>query len=94
MELLTVPTAEQLHWKLNALFDASFEKVVRSQSSFCLEMESDSFKHDHPYSCQVQLQIKICQVDYCDFVVWREDNIFVQSISINLEFIDDAIEDV
>ena len=76
--------------------EKSFEEVVQSQSSFCLEMEGDSLKlkNDHPYYYQVQLQMKICQVDYSDFVVWREDNIFVQRIPIDMEFIDDAIENV
>ena len=73
-----------------------FEEVVQSQSSFCLEIESDSLKlkNDHHYYYQVQPQIKICQVDYCDFVVWSKDNIFVPRIPIDMEFIDNAIENV
>ena len=35
--------------------------------------------------------MKICQVDYIDFVVWKED-LFVLRISIEQEFIDDAME--
>ena len=38
--------------------------------------------------------MKICQVHYYDFVVWREDNVFVQRIPIDMEFIDNAIENV
>ena len=63
--------------------EKSFEEVVQSQSSFCLEMESGSLKlkNDHLYY-------------YCDFVIWRGDNVFVQRIPIDMEFIDDAIESV
>ena len=42
----------------------------------------------------VQLQMKICQVEYCDFVVWKEVDMFVQRIPVDVEFIDDAIENV
>ena len=38
--------------------------------------------------------MKICQVQYCDFVVWKETDVFVQRIPIDIEFIDDAIENV
>jgi len=27
-------------------------------------------------------QMKICQVDYADFVVWKEENLYVQKITI------------
>jgi len=38
-----------------------------SQESFCLEEDGDSLqlKDDHVYYYQVQLQMKICQVEIC-----------------------------
>ena len=45
-------------------------------------------------SYQVQLQMKICQVQYCDFVVWKKADVFVQRILVDIEFIDDAIKNV
>ena len=41
---------------------------------------------------QVQLQMKVCQADYCDFVVWRPTEIAVIGIIPNKTFIDSAID--
>lgn len=38
--------------------------------------------------------MKMCQAQYCDFVVWKESDMFVQRVSIDMEFIDNAIENV
>ena len=44
------------------------------QGSFYLEEDNSGLrlKVDHAYHYQVQLQMKICQVEYVDFVLWRE----------------------
>ena len=49
-----------------------------------------SLKKDHAYYYQIQLQMKICEVEYCDFIVWSEESIFHERIS---EFIDNAIKE-
>ena len=43
-----------------------------SDSTFYLQHFSDQLKLDprHKYYYQVQMQISICEVNYCDFVVW------------------------
>lgn len=76
--------------------EQSFEKVVETQSSFCLEKENGflKLKDNHSYYYQIQLQMKMCQAQYCDFVVWKESDMFVQRVSIDMEFIDNAIENV
>ena len=58
--------------------EASFKEAA-TQVSFCLEEDDDSFqlKEYCAYYYQIQLQIKICRVDYADFVVWKEDR-FIQ----------------
>ena len=69
-------------------------KDATTQGSFCLE-EDDSglrLKVDHAYYYQVQLQMKVYQVEYANFVLWREEEMFVQRIVMDREFIDDAIE--
>ena len=38
--------------------------------------------------------MKICHVEYADFVVWKEEDLFVQRIPIEKEFIEDAMERV
>lgn len=71
--------------------EASFKEAA-TQGSFCLEEDGDSLrlKEDHAYYYQVQLQMKICLVDYADFVVWKD--LFVQRIGIERVFIDDAMQ--
>ena len=55
----------------------------------CQERENGTLKlkNDHAYYYQMQLQ-------HCDFVVWKEEDMFVQRIPIDMEFIDDTIENV
>lgn len=36
---------------------------------FCLD-KSFKLKHSHPYYNQIQLHMFVCDVSYCDFVVW------------------------
>ena len=37
------------------------------------------------------MQMKFCNVQYCDFVVWNKDVWINQRIELKSEFIDDAI---
>jgi len=34
-------------------------------------------KKDHAYFFQVQMQMKLCQVQFCDFVVWHKDGAYL-----------------
>ena len=44
---------------------------------------------------QVQLQMKLCNVKYCDFVAWKkDDDRFRQKLVLDKEFIDEAIKAV
>ena len=72
--------------------EISFEDAT-VQGSFCLEKDNSGLrlKIDHAYYYQVQLQMKICQVEYADFVLWREEEMFFHRIVMDREFIDDAI---
>lgn len=58
-----------------------------------------------PYSCrdktfleatgdyyQVQAQMKFCQCLYCDFFVWSEEDIVIERIVPDIEFIESALE--
>jgi len=73
--------------------EASFKEAA-TQASFCLQESNDGLqlKENHAYYYQVQLQMKICEVDYVDFVVWKEEDLFIQRITIEKEFIDDAMD--
>ena len=43
-----------------------------TETFFFLEQADGRFtlKEEHAYYYQVQAQIRICSVNYCDFVVW------------------------
>ena len=53
-----------------------------------------ALKEDHSYYYQVQMQMKLCHVQYCDFVVWRKNDIFIQRIQLNSAFIHEAFAKV
>ena len=77
--------------------DKGFAKVASENPSFFL-VDDDGhlqLKEDHAYYYQVQLQMKLCHVQYCDFVAWREDDdIFQQRIYPDSNFIDNVIQSV
>ena len=62
--------------------ERSFEEVAKENNpAFCLQQDEDgslSLKKDHSYYYQVQMQMQLCLVNYCDFVVWREGEIFTR----------------
>ena len=52
-------------------------------------------KDNHQYFYQVQLQMKLCNASYCDFVVWsKNQGILVQRIFPDAEFINRALQQV
>ena len=65
------------------------------EHNFCLENVDGSLllKRNHAYYYQIQLQMKICEVEYCDFVFWGDESVFYERILIYTEFIDNAIEE-
>ena len=74
-----------------------FAETASENPSFFLNDDNGqlTLKKDHAYFFQVQLQMKLCQVQHCDFVAWREgDDIFHQRIYLDLNFIDSVIQSV
>lgn len=53
-----------------------------------LETEGDDeyLKETDASFYQVQAQLNICEVEYRDFVVWTENGIYVEQISVQKEF--------
>ena len=73
--------------------DKSF--VTKSnESSFFLTNENGTLLLNvyHAYYFQVQAQMKFCSLSYSDFVVWREEELFVQRIYLDEPFITIALE--
>ena len=65
-----------------------------SETTFCLEKSGGYFslKHNHAYYYQVQLQMKLCMVTFCDFVMWREDDLVIIRIDLDEQFVTEAID--
>lgn len=73
--------------------DRPFLEAI-GEKNFCLERGEDNtftLKHTHTYFYQVQLQMKLCDVRYCDFVVWRSDELIVNRIERDEDFLKEAI---
>ena len=75
--------------------DKSFLEAT-ADSMFFLEHNDGvtSLKTDHAYFYQVQAQIKFTSTSYCDFVAWREEELFIQRIYPSEQFIASALEKV
>ena len=64
------------------------------EKHFFLELVDgkQQLKRNHAYYYQVQAQMKFCQCLYCDFVVWSEEDIIIERIVPDMEFIESALE--
>jgi len=49
---------------------------------------------NHPYYSQVQLQMKLYGASYCDFIVWRQNEMFIQQVPFNVIFISEALDKI
>lgn len=59
--------------------ERNFKKASEDSPSSCLETSHDEFKpkEQHAYFYQIQLQMRLCEVDYGDFVIWRESELVI-----------------
>ena len=74
--------------------DRSFLEAI-GDKNFCLESSEDgnyTLKRQHAYFYQVQLQMKLCDVEFCDFVIWRSDELVVNRIERDDTFLLEAID--
>ena len=53
-----------------------------------------TLKENHAYLYQVQMEMRFADPQYCDFIVWREGELFIQRILPDTAFIDGAITKV
>ena len=72
----------------------SFREACNDPNFFlCCSHDSDfTLKTKHAYYYQVQLQMKLCEVDYCEFVVWRPAELVTFRIPADEQFINSAID--
>ena len=76
--------------------DKSFLEAS-DDTTFCLGHADDGsffLKKLHAYFYQVQAQIHLCDADYCDFVVWSQDELTILRIQPDIVFFADVIEKV
>ena len=59
-----------------------------------MEKQGDNWKlkRNHVYFYQVQMQMAICKVSYCDFVVWSESGCIVERTKADYEFYKSKLE--
>lgn len=69
-------------------YSAGCVSDVLKQKSGCLESCGDSvqLKRSHMYFYQVQLQLLVCERQWCDFVLWTPSDILIERISIDASF--------
>ncbi len=65
-----------------------------ANSSFFMEENYGKFtlKKDHAYYYQMQMQMKVCETSYGDFVVWRAEELLIERIQYNETFCMEALE--
>ena len=74
--------------------EKDMEQVAEENTYFFLVQDEGGIlrlKETHQYYYQVQMQMKFCNVKYCDFVVWNKDVWLNQRIELDTDFIDNVI---
>ncbi len=69
---------------LDATDDGRFFLGKDSEGQFYLQ-------HKHAYYYQIQLQMKLCKVQYGDFVVWGKTELVILRINLDEDFISEAM---
>nr|XP_033935033.1 uncharacterized protein LOC117443188 [Pseudochaenichthys georgianus] len=68
-------------------------RLCAGEQGFCLVNDGGTVKLDrrHAYFHQVQAQLHVVDVDYCDFVVWTKNDLFVERIVRDVDLWDNII---
>ena len=66
------------------------------QTNFCMTKQDDlwTLKRNHAYYYQIQLQLEVCKLSYCDFVVWTEKDFAVERIDADKQFFNSVLDSV
>ena len=51
-----------------------------------------TLKRDHAYHYQIQLQLQVCQLHYCDFIVWTAKDFNVERIVADKHFFEGVVD--
>ena len=66
-----------------------------ADTNYYMEKNDDGkwkLKREHAYFYQVQMQMAICKVTYCDFVVWSESGFIIERIKADNDFFEQKLE--
>ena len=75
--------------------DKSFSEKMEANNVFLEQSQEGNLelKKNHQYYYQIQMQMKFCEVDHGDFVVWSHKELFIQRMAIDDIFITGALSD-
>ena len=68
--------------------------ATSKDNSFCLDVSGQgnlTLKRKHAYFCQLQLQMKLCNVEYGDLVIWTPDELLILRILRDDRFLNDTV---
>ena len=68
-----------------ALKDDGLQNAINN-GTFCIKKKNGVFELEKAHSCyyQVQHEIYVCNLPYCNFVVWTPKNFFQQELQLTL----------
>ena len=66
------------------------------QTEFCMMKQDEKWilKRNHTYYYQIQLQMEVYRVSYCDFIVWTKKDFAVERIAADSQFLNSVIDGV
>ena len=62
------------------MWDINFDVFISKKSSFCLLDGKFKLKKYHPFYYQCQLQLLATSHQYCDYVVWADDDLHIETM--------------
>ena len=74
--------------------DMTVEDAVEKVKSFCLsktETNGITLQSSHKYYYQIQVQLHVCKLNKCYFVVWTPKNMYCTTICIDSDFLKNII---
>lgn len=76
-----------------SLKDSSLDVAIRSGDFYVCRDNSGKLilSKDHQYYFQVQLEMKVTQTQYCDFVVWTPEEFMILRIEPDINFIETVV---
>ena len=63
---------------------------VAEDKSFCLDA-NNNIRKNHAYFSQVQLQMHVCDVQFCDFFIWTKTDNIISRVPKDKSFLMDAL---